>query len=68
MSAGPIRFIPTRALALAKALELQRLLQEVVERPEYGEGSCPEAALDYLEDVIAHLIEDEVEKRERQST
>jgi hypothetical protein len=44
------------ALALAKAQELERLLQQLVELPEYREeGSLPDAALLALDDVLGYL-------------
>lgn len=50
--------IELRMAALAKAYELKQLLEKLVEFPEYGEGSCPEAALWPIEDVIGYLIPD----------
>jgi hypothetical protein len=44
-----------RALALAKARELERLLQQLAELPEFGPGSCPEMALIPLDDVLGYL-------------
>jgi hypothetical protein len=43
------------ARALAMAHELHRLLGELNERPEHGEGSCVEHALNLMDDVIGYL-------------
>jgi hypothetical protein len=55
-----IAYIPTRALALAKALELKRLLEAVAARPDEGPGWCAEYACLTMDDVIGYLMpEDE---------
>jgi hypothetical protein len=43
------------ARALAMAYELHRLLGVVNDRPENGEGSAVEFALDLVDDVIGYL-------------
>jgi hypothetical protein len=49
------------ARALAMAYELHKLLGELYDRPENGEGSCVEFAWDLLDEVIGYLepFEDE---------
>jgi hypothetical protein len=43
------------ARALAMAYELHRLLEELNERPENGEGSVVESALDLVDEAIERL-------------
>lgn len=53
---------PQETRALAMAYELSRLLGELTDRPEHGEGSCVADAWDRMEDVIGMLepAEDEM--------
>jgi hypothetical protein len=67
MSVGLIAFLPSRGLALAKALELQLILEEVNKQPGSGPGSIPACALWSLEDVIGYLMPDDEEAKEAQS-
>jgi hypothetical protein len=43
------------ARALTMAYELQRLLSEINDRPEGGEGSDVESALVLMDEVVVHL-------------
>lgn len=43
------------ARALTMAYELQRLLSEINVRPEGGEGSAVESALELVDEVVVHL-------------
>jgi hypothetical protein len=54
-----IRYIPTRALALAKALELRRILEALATHPDEGPGSTAEYAMQGMDDVIGYLTPDE---------
>jgi hypothetical protein len=47
------------ARALAMAYELHRLLGELNDRPENGEGSCVEDAWNRMDDVIGMLEPEE---------
>jgi len=47
------------ARCLAMAYELHRLLGELNDRPENGEGSCVEDAWDRMDDVIGMLEPEE---------
>jgi hypothetical protein len=47
------------ARCLAMAYELHRLLGELNERPENGEGSCVEDAWDRMDGVVGMLEPDE---------
>jgi hypothetical protein len=48
-----------REQALAMALETQRLLEQLVERPDHIEGSPPGEAFSLIEGVIAYLTPDD---------
>jgi hypothetical protein len=50
------------ARALAMAYELHRLLGDLNDRPEHGEGSCVEFALDLLDQVVGYLEPSEFEE------
>jgi hypothetical protein len=52
---------PLEELALARAYELSRVLGELTDRPEHGEGSCVADAWDRMEDVIGMLEPEEDE-------
>jgi hypothetical protein len=53
------------ARALAMAYELHRLLGELNDRPENGEGSCVEDAWNRMDDVIGMLEPVEPDPDER---
>lgn len=48
------------ARCLAMAYELHRLLGELNDRPENGEGSCIEQAWDLMDGVIGYLEPEEL--------
>jgi hypothetical protein len=53
------------ARCLAMAYELHRLLGELNDRPENGEGSCVEDAWNRMDDVIGMLEPDEPDPDEK---
>ena len=53
------------ARCLAMAYELHRLLGELYDRSENGEGSCVEQAWDLMDQVIAYLEPDEPDPDEK---
>jgi HPt (histidine-containing phosphotransfer) domain-containing protein len=56
MSAGYRRL---REQALALAMQLEELLEQLVNRPDHIAGNPPEQAADLIEGVVAYLEPDE---------
>jgi len=50
---------PQVARALAMAYELRKLLEDLYNLPDHGQGSCVEGARDHMDYVIG-MLEDDV--------